>query len=119
MKNALTVDLEDWYHPELVRSHVHDFRPQISESANQILTLLDKYNVKATFFVLGDVARKNPKLIKQIYDKGHEISSHGMSHLPLWNLDYDRLDEEFKSFRKIISGILAVDEKVRSLVQES
>ena len=113
MKNALTIDLEDWYHPELVRKYVHGIpKSQISDSANQIIRLLDKYDVKATFFILGDVATKNPKLIKMIHDKGHEISSHGMSHLPLWNLDYDRFSKELKTFKRIVKSILGENAEI-------
>lgn len=113
MKNALSIDLEDWYHPELVRRHIKgNPRPQIVDSADRILSLLDKYNTKATFFILGDVARRNPELIKAIYSKGHEIASHGMSHLPLWDLDYDKFDKELKSFNALISGILQKEIKI-------
>jgi len=112
MKNALTIDLEEWYHPELVRRHVNDFQPQISKSTNQILQILKKHNVKATFFVLGDVAKKNPQLIKQIYDEGHEIASHGMSHIPLWNMNQYDFDKELKQFKNIIRNILGTDIKI-------
>jgi peptidoglycan-N-acetylglucosamine deacetylase len=105
MKNALTIDLEDWYHPELVRRHVHDFTAQTSESANRILELLDKYNVKATFFVVGEVAEKNPELIRKIREKGHEIGFQGMSHVPLWQMDAEKFDSELKLFSKLISKI--------------
>lgn len=67
---------------------------------------MDKYETKAIFFVLGDIARKNPKLIKTIYNKDHEIASHGVSHIPLWDLNYDKFNSELKDFKKIIKKIL-------------
>ena len=64
MKNALSIDLEDWYHPELVKNHLRRIpKSQIIESTQKIIALLDEYNVKATFFILGDIIKKHPELI--------------------------------------------------------
>ena len=113
MKNVLTIDLEDWYHPEFVKMHINkNPKPQIFDSTNQILKLLDKYNIKATFFILGDVAKKNHDLIKKIYKKGHEIASHGMSHTPLWELNYVKFNKELKDFNKLIQNILGKNIKI-------
>lgn len=46
----------------------------------QILKTLDKYGIKATFFVLGSMAEKNPSILKSIYSKGHSIGHHSYSH---------------------------------------
>lgn len=46
----------------------------------QILEILDKYNIKATFFVVGSMAEKNPDILKSIYSKGHYIGNHSYSH---------------------------------------
>ena len=45
-----------------------------------ILDTLNKYNVKATFFVLGTNAKKYPELVKREYEEGHYIANHGYSH---------------------------------------
>ncbi|GAG83465.1 unnamed protein product, partial [marine sediment metagenome] len=113
IKNALSIDLEDWYHPEFVRKSV-SFNPksQIIESTKNIIDLLEKYNVKATFFVLGDIAEKFPLLIKTIKNKGHEIAFHGMSHLPLWELNYDKLNQEISNFKQIIEKTLGSNIKI-------
>ena len=113
IKNALSIDLEDWYHPEFVRKHVKfNIKSQIIDSTNQILNLLDNYKVKATFFVLGDIAEKFPNLIKIIYEKGHEIAFHGMSHLPLWELDYQKMNKEILKFEQIIDTTLGSNVKI-------
>ena len=114
MINALSIDLEDWHHPELLRGHVPgDPQPQIGESTDRILHLLDRYDVKATFFVLGDVAAKDPELIHRIHAKGHEIASHGMSHKPLQELSPAEFDDELKSFGRLIRDILGDDVPIR------
>lgn len=47
----------------------------------QILNILDQYNIKATFFVLGCNVDKNPDIVRQSYKKGHYIANHGYSHV--------------------------------------
>lgn len=47
----------------------------------QVLEILDKYNVKATFFVLGSRVDLNPEIVKQTYEKGHYIANHGYTHI--------------------------------------
>ena len=50
------------------------------EVTPHILDILKEYNIKATFFVLGTYAKKNPDIIKRAYDEGHYIANHGYSH---------------------------------------
>jgi len=73
MHSALTIDVEDWYHPELVRGRVPPGRrdAQIEESTEQLLQLLQKHDVRATFFVVGEVARQHPELVVKIAAQGH------------------------------------------------
>jgi len=115
MKNALSIDLEDWYYPELLRKHLdtNDIQVRIEESTRPILKLLDKYHAHATFFILGEVARKNPEFVRNIYDSGHEIGSHGMSHKPLWELDRASFSEELDDFKEIIKISIKDDIKIK------
>ncbi len=46
----------------------------------KILKILDDYDIKATFFVLGSMAEKNPQILKSIKSKGHSIGHHSYSH---------------------------------------
>jgi len=108
MINALSIDLEDWYHPELIKAFINTATKsaQIEEAVSPIMDLLDRYNVKATFFVLGEVARANPQLIKKIYSKGHEIASHGMNHVPLWRLNRENFAKQLDDFQALVREIV-------------
>ena len=91
---AITIDIEDWYHipsvcgsPFSVYPDVDDFfrnwkgrYDYLSEPTQRVLALLDKNNIKATFFVVADIARHYPWLIESISEKGHEIACHGLYH---------------------------------------
>lgn len=86
----LSVDLED------VRDWVEDghrCREAVPENTERYLHHFQKWGVKATFFVVGEVARRYPRLIGDIVDAGHELACHGDVHLQL-----DKLTaQEFRS----------------------
>jgi polysaccharide deacetylase family protein (PEP-CTERM system associated) len=65
---------------------------RIESGLNVLLGLLDQFNVKATFFVLGRVADHYPHIIKKIADKKHDIGTHGYNH----ELLYDQTPETFE-----------------------
>lgn len=72
----------------------------------RILTLLDKYNVKATFFVPADTARRHPDIVKEIHSRGHEIGHHGDVHESPVNVEFDEekriLDVGMETLEKLI-----------------
>ena len=88
LKNALSIDLEDWF---CVHNLIEAIKPtdwdkcelRVYESTKRILRLLEKHDTRATFFVLGWVAERLPELIRELEDGGHEIGVHGYGHLLL------------------------------------
>jgi peptidoglycan/xylan/chitin deacetylase (PgdA/CDA1 family) len=72
----------------------------------RILDLLDKYNIKATFFVPADTARRHPDRVKDIHARGHEIGHHGDVHESPVNVDRDTekkiLDIGIETLEKLI-----------------
>ena len=82
-RHALTIDVEDWFHD--------DWRPErgvdwdrlpstVCADVDLLLELLAAAKSRATFFVLGDVAAREPALVRHIAGAGHEIASHGYAH---------------------------------------
>ena len=97
MKNAFTVDVEDYFQVEgfasaIDRNSWEGFRTRVGASNSILLEMLARHNARATFFVLGWVARKHPEIVRQIAAAGHEVASHGMSH----RLIYTQTPAEFK-----------------------
>lgn len=88
---ALTVDCEQWNCPLLEGKKVEENNDtSFSKRGNEfILDLFDKYNVKATFFVTGYFAEKEPEQIKLIKENGREIACHGYNHFYRGNKDLD------------------------------
>ena len=96
--NALTVDLEDYFHVSafdrvLSRSSWNSYDSRVEIGTEKLLRIFDEAGVRATFFVLGWVARKRPDIVKRIADEGHEIASHGFWH----HLVYEQSPEQFAS----------------------
>ncbi|MBC7090508.1 MAG: polysaccharide deacetylase family protein [Nitrososphaeria archaeon] len=107
MINAFSVDLEYWWCNEFLTNYLPNRKEdQIIESLSPILKLLDKYNVRATFFVLGIVAEKHPDVIELIYNKGHEISSHAWSHKPLHKLNKNEFENEMDKSVKLLYKLI-------------
>lgn len=83
---ALTVDVEEWYHTCLVPDYVNpEDRPSLPEELDwllpELLEMLAEARCSATFFVLGEVALRLPRRIREIVAAGHEVASHGHIHL--------------------------------------
>ena len=104
VNNALTIDVEDWYHvcgldaePQVVPS-----RRRVARNVESILSLLAEFDVKATFFVLGSVAAEEPSLVPQIADAGHEIASHGYSHRMVTRLSPELFRDEVRRTGEIL-----------------
>jgi|AntRauTorckE6833_2_1112554.scaffolds.fasta_scaffold06799_2 polysaccharide deacetylase family protein (PEP-CTERM system associated) len=91
--NVLQVDLEPWY-CDLPRDRWDAHTDRVVENVDTILTMLSATDNEATFFVLEDVARNHPDLIRRIRDDGHEIGSHGYSHQFLSELSPSELGTE-------------------------
>lgn len=93
--HGITVDLEDWYHvcgvPEPRDLSGKERLPAATE---RLLRMFDRYQVKATFFILGSVAERSPELIEKIAQDGHEIASHGWSHRLVTELAPDQFADE-------------------------
>lgn len=105
MINALAIDTEEWFHSELLKGKRLPIY-QVAESTIQVINLLDKYQIKASFFIVGEIAERHPELIKLIFSKGHEIGCHGYTHTPLWKLNEKLFMKELEDFNNIIKKIL-------------
>lgn len=77
----------------------------------QILQILKKNNIKATFFVVGANAKKYPEMIKLIHDEGHVIASHSQTHPMLTKLSAAQLQTEISQPSAIVDKIIGVEPK--------
>ncbi len=81
VSHVLTIDLEDWFHClEPDPAGWDNFVRRAEIELEILLPILDRCHAKATFFVLGDVARAAPQLVPELVRRGHEVGTHGMEH---------------------------------------
>jgi polysaccharide deacetylase family protein (PEP-CTERM system associated) len=107
MINALSIDVEDYW-SILSRDWLHiDAEPSdaVVKNIEWILEVLARYNVKATFFILGEVAKKFPSLIKKIAKDNHEIAVHGFSHKQIFKLSEEDFRREIADCKKLLEDI--------------
>jgi len=110
MKNILSVDVEEWFHPEALQ-HFFPFESwdiqesRIERNIEKLLKLFAEKEVQATFFVLGWVAKKHPALIKKIVAAGHEIANHSSSHRMITKLSPQEFEQDLKEAQDILQSI--------------
>src|SRR5690242_14148078 len=85
IRNAMTVDVEDYFHVaafarQIERSSWDRFSLRVEQNTAKLLEIFSEHDMLATFFVLGWVAERCPRLVRAIADAGHEIACHGFSH---------------------------------------
>ncbi len=96
MKTWITIDLEYDFETDQTRS--------LTKVIPKLLKLLDENKIRATFFVLGEIVEKFPKLIKQIA-KNHEIGSHGYTHIKFNKLTDKELWFQVNQSKKVIEKL--------------
>jgi polysaccharide deacetylase family protein (PEP-CTERM system associated) len=111
MKNAMTVDLEDYFHVAafanvIQRSAWDHMEYRVEANTHRLLNLFAERGVHATFFVLGWVAKRSPQLIRDIQLAGHEVASHGMSHKLVFNQTREEFYSETRDSKKLLEDIL-------------
>lgn len=93
--NAISIDVEEWHQTALLNREGHNsIITDLPKNIYEILSLLDEYHTKATFFVVGSVAKKYPDVIKTISEKGHEIGSHGYLHRLVYKISKQEFIED-------------------------
>ena len=80
--NALSVDVEEYYHAAIFRHGTRglgtgSFESRVEQSVERLLGLLSDHFARGTFFVLGEIATHHPGVVRKIAAQGHEIACHG------------------------------------------
>lgn len=108
--NALTVDVEDYFQVAAFEKTVskeqwENFPRRFSDNTEKLLNLFAEYSYKATFFVLGWIAERDPKLIRRIAEAGHEIASHGYDHQLVYRSDEKKFREDIRRTKELLQKI--------------
>jgi polysaccharide deacetylase family protein (PEP-CTERM system associated) len=111
MVNAFSVDLEDWFCVHnLAKIFPIDLWPEqelrVEPNTRRILALLEKHNVRATFFVLGWIAEKCPRLILDLAAAGHEVATHGYAHIIVKHSGPNAFEQDLKKSLDVLESLV-------------
>ncbi|MEO3253208.1 polysaccharide deacetylase family protein [Parabacteroides distasonis] len=110
--NILTFDTEEWYIEKHFKGGRKENYRQFDELLEWILDSLEKNNIKATFFCVGQLAVEFPDVLRRIADAGHEIGSHSNRHLWVNKMTPEEFAEDTRIALEEIENLIG--EKVRS-----
>jgi polysaccharide deacetylase family protein (PEP-CTERM system associated) len=105
--NAITVDVEDYFHvrafSDVISRSQWDYYPlRVERNTLHLLELFASRQIRATFFVLGWVAQRCPKLVREIASGGHRIGCHSFNHRAI----YEGTEREFREDLRRAKGII-------------
>lgn len=108
--DGLSVDLEDYFQVEafasgIPRSQWASFVSRVRHSTTRVLELLERNRCRATFFILGWVAKREPALIREIAEAGHEMACHSHLHRPLYHLSPKEFRADLRKSRQTIEDV--------------
>ncbi len=110
MRNAFSVDVEDWYQvsdfEEAVDFGAWDsYESRVVRNTERVLELCDARGVKGTFFILTWNAERHPELVRRIADAGHEIASHGYRHRLIYEQSRAEFRDDIMRSKKILEDL--------------
>lgn len=110
--NAMTVDVEDYFHVSvfdgLVPRHTWDrMESRVCANTERLLRIFGDAGVSATFFVLGWVAERYPELVRTVAAQGHEIASHGFGHRLVYDLTPAAFRSDVRRAKDLLESVTA------------
>ncbi len=107
--NILTFDVEEWFHLldfDATRTEAEwgRYEVRINENVERIFRILEDTNAKATFFVIGWIAKTYPELIRKIVEK-YQIGCHTMNHQLVWQQSREEFRKDVETGVKMLEDI--------------
>jgi polysaccharide deacetylase family protein (PEP-CTERM system associated) len=108
--NALTIDVEDYFHVSAFRRLVPyaewgHMESRVERNTYKVLELLGEFRLHATFFILGWVAERYPSLVRAIHAAGHELGCHSHAHRLVYELTHDEFRADTRRALRSIEDV--------------
>ncbi len=109
--HAFTVDLEDYYHIHAYSRVISKeswaaYPARVEDGLNRVLGMLDEFGVRATIFVLGWLAERKKRLVRQCRNLGHEIACHGFDHQAIYLNGPSHFREDIRRSKSLLEDII-------------
>jgi polysaccharide deacetylase family protein (PEP-CTERM system associated) len=110
MRNALSIDVEDYYQVSAFESVVafsdwEHYESRVERNTYRLMDLLDTHATAATFFVLSWIAARHPTLIRDMAARGHEVASHGYAHRRVYTQTPAQFREETRRSKRLLEDL--------------
>jgi polysaccharide deacetylase family protein (PEP-CTERM system associated) len=107
---VLSIDVEDWFHvenltPVIARDSWAERDSRVTRNMERLLEILSEQGVRATCFVLGWVAERQPELVRRIADGAHEVACHGYGHQLLGGLSREEFREDVRRAKAMLEDL--------------
>ncbi|NLS26997.1 hypothetical protein S2M10_19870 [Sphingomonas sp. S2M10] len=107
VRNGLSVDVEDWFQvgafeTTIARSDWDGLERRVEANTDRVLALFEEAGAKGTFFTLGWVAERHPRLIRRIAEAGHEVASHGWDHARVFTMTPEQFRTDLARARTVL-----------------
>lgn len=107
VKNVFSVDVEDYYQVGAFAKMIapvdwENYESRVVNNTIRLVEMLDRRNIKATFFVLAWTAERHPDLVGKIAASGHEIASHGYAHQAVYTQNEEAFRDDVRKSRNIL-----------------
>jgi polysaccharide deacetylase family protein (PEP-CTERM system associated) len=111
--NALTVDLEEYFQVSnfdrvIDRRQWPELPSRVENATRRLLDLFERSGARATFFALGWVAERHPRLVREIAERGHELGCHGYDHELVYEIGARRFEADVARARRAIEDAAGV-----------
>ena len=108
--NVMTVDVEDYFQvsafePYIRRDSWDQRECRVERNVDRILQLFDRHGVKATFFTLGWIAERYPQMVRRMVAQGHELASHGWSHVRVTQQEPDAFRQDVLRTKALLEDV--------------
>jgi polysaccharide deacetylase family protein (PEP-CTERM system associated) len=107
----LSFDVEEHFRIEAASGLTLDpalkacYAERLEPSTRWLLDLLDRHGHRATFFILGEVARHQPELVRAVHRAGHEVASHGWDHRRILAMDHNSFREDVRRSKDALEQV--------------
>ena len=111
--SILSVDVEDYFHVEafsdvIQRSTWEQYSSRVEANTRRLLDLFDELGANATFFILGWVAERHPRLVREIVERGHEPACHSYWHRLIYTLSPSDFRSDTRQAKDVIEQAAGV-----------
>jgi polysaccharide deacetylase family protein (PEP-CTERM system associated) len=108
--NALSIDVEEYFQVTAFNGQApldqwDSYQARVHRATEKILSILEEHGTKATFFIVGWVARKHPGIVKVIQRQGHEIACHSYAHREISEQSLEVFRKDLRLARSILEDI--------------